>query len=92
MIGRFGDFVINVLLCFCALPRLELDVAAVSGSGSVSFHDSRRLACRVILRPHRSRSLLRLDTRVRVLLALLGDLLHHRLSSTSASVGSRRLT
>ena len=72
VIGRFGDFAINRLFrnTFSCLsvrfsPRLELDVAAVSGSGSVSppFHDPRRLASRVFLRSHhRSRSLLRSDT------------------------------
>ena len=61
MIGRFGDLAINRLFtntfsCVSVRfsPRLELDVATVSGSGSVSppFHDPRRLACRVFLRSH----------------------------------------
>ena len=54
------------------------------------FHDPRRLACRVFLRPHhRSRSLLRSDSLVHVLLVPLWDLPHHLVSWTSASMGSR---
>ena len=100
MIGRCVDFVIsrlftNTFSCVSVRfsPRLELDVAVVCPAPEASLlpcHDSRRLACRVISRPHhRCRSLPHPGSRVHVLLVLLGDLLHHRLSSTSASVGSR---
>ena len=54
------------------------------------FHDPRRLACRVFLRSHH-RSLVCFFVRilfVYVLLVPLWDLLHHLLSSTSASVES----
>ena len=74
MIGRFGDLAIsrlftNTFSCVSVRfsPRLELDVAVVSGSGPC--HDPHRLACWVILRPHhRSRSLLHPGSRVHVLL------------------------
>ena len=88
MIGRFGDFTIN---CLFTNTFSCVSVRTVSGSGGVSlpFHDPRRLACQVFLcAHHRSRSLLRSDSIVHVLLVSLQDLL----SLTSASVGSRRLS
>ena len=101
VIGRFGDFAINRLFtntfsCVSVRfsPRLELDVVAVSGSGSVSpsLSWSSSSGLSVFLRPHHhSRSLLRYDSHVHALLVPLWDLLHHLLSSTSASVRSRWL-
>ena len=102
VIGRFGDLAINRLFtntfsCVSVRfsPRLELDVAAVSGSGRRLLHHFMILVVwlvgyfsAVIIV---SRSLLRLNSLVHVLLVPLWDLMHHLLSSTSASVGSGRL-
>ena len=99
MIGRF---VISSSAVFSRTHSLVFLCASLFGLSSTSqlcrapeaspppCHDPRRLACSVIPRPHhRCRSLSHPGSRVHVLLVLLGDLLHHRLSSTSASVGSR---
>ena len=82
-----------VFLCVSLLGLSSTSLLCLALEASPPpFHDPRRRACRVFHRSHhRSRSLLRSDFLIHVLLAPLWDLMHHLLSSTSASVGSRRL-
>ena len=84
MTGRFGDFAINRLFTntfSCVSVRFLSSTSLLCLALEASpppFHDPCRLACRVFLRSHhRSRSFLRSDSLVHVLLVPLWDLMHH---------------
>ena len=98
LIGISRLFTTKCVLCYgMAVSHFGMSNEVDTVTGSVTRATSMTTIlnvwlCQVFLRTHHcSLSLLRSDSLVHVLLVPLWDLLHHLLSSTTASVGSRRL-